>query len=248
MLNIQEYEDKIEKIYQEIKKKKPFDKKILNELKKWFNIAFTCHSNAIEWNTLTMDEVKILIEDGITVWWKTFRELKETENYSKLVNMIFDFVWQKDFRLTKEFILNLHKQLFLNILYENAWKFRDIPITISGDDLAVFPEPKKVSLLMDEFINYANLDKKNKLEQIAQIHYKFVKIHPFVDGNGRIARLLMNLYLIKNEYLPIIFPVSVRLDYIWSLKSNKDFEDFYKFFLWQMYENMKDYKRFFDKW
>jgi Fic family protein len=85
------------------------------------------------------------------------------------------------------------------------------------------------------------------LEKVARIHYDFVKIHPFEDGNWRLARLIMNLYLVRMNIFPIIFPFSVRLEYISSLKSCKSFNDFYKFFLWQLYENLKNYKRFFDK-
>lgn len=246
-MTIQEYEKQIDEIVNEIKKKRPFDKDILNELKKWFKVAFTYHSNAIEWNTLTMDEVKVFIEDGITIWWKTLTELKETKNYADLVEMMFDFVNKKDFILTEKFILDLHYKLFFDILENNAWKYRKIPVVISWDELSTLPKPSEIWDLMKRIIEYANSNQDNKLKQIAKIHYDFVKIHPFVDGNGRIARLLMNLYLIKNEYLPIVFPVIVRTDYIWSLKSDKKFDDFYKFFLWQMYENMKDYKRFLDK-
>lgn len=246
-MTIQEQEKQIAKIVNEIKSKRLFDKDILNELKKWFKVAFTYHSNAIEWNTLTMDEVKVLIENGITVGWKTLTELKETKNYADLVEMMFDFVNKKDFILTEDFILDLHYKLFFDILEDNAWKYRKIPVVISWDELSTLPNPSEIWNLMKKFVKYANSGQKNKLEQIAKIHYDFVKIHPFVDGNGRVARLLMNLYLIKNGYLPIVFPVIVRTDYIWSLKSDKKFENFYKFFLWQMYENMKDYKRFLDK-
>jgi Fic family protein len=99
---------------------------------------------------------------------------------------------------------------------------------------------------MDDFINFVNTE-PDSLKKVAKIHYDFVKIHPFEDGNGRIARLLMNLYLVRMNIFPIIFPLSVRLDYIVSLKSSKSFDDFYNFFLRQLYENLKDYKRFLDK-
>lgn len=70
---------------------------------------------------------------------------------------------------------------------------------------------------MADFFAMANTDTINTLEKVAKIHYDFVKIHPFVDGNGRLARLIMNLYLVKNGFLPIIFPVVTRLEYIKSL-------------------------------
>ena len=98
---------------------------------------------------------------------------------------------------------------------------------------------------MNELIYFSNTDKKNILKKIAKIHYDFVKIHPFVDWNWRLARLFMNLYLVKYWFLPIIFPVVTRLDYIKSLWKDKKFEDFYKYFLWQTNENMNDYLNFF---
>jgi len=170
--------------------------------------------------------------------------IKETENYAKLVDRIFDLMDEK-FTLTHEFILDLHKQLFDWIL-DNAGSYRKIPITVSWDELAIFPSPDEVFDKMDDFINFVNTE-PDSLKKVAKIHYDFVKIHPFEDGNGRIARLLMNLYLVRMNIFPIIFPLSVRLDYIVSLKSSKSFDDFYNFFLRQLYENLKDYKRFLDK-
>ncbi len=86
-------------------------------------------------------------------------------------------------------------------------------------------------------------DGGNILEMIAEWHYKFVKIHPFVDGNGRIARLIVNLMLLKNGYPMQIIPMVRRREYIQSLNSSKTFKDFFEFFLSVQYENMKDYIR-----
>jgi len=247
MLNIKDYESKIYEIKKEIYSIRPFNKYTLESLKKWFNVAFSYASNSIEWNTFTQDEVRLLIEDGLTVWWKTLKELKEIENHAKIVDKVWDFV-NKDFKLTEDFIKQLHYDLFKWIIEEeNLWKYRQMQVFISGDEMDALASFKDIPRLMKEYIKMANEDEENKLKHIAKIHYDFVKIHPFVDGNGRIARLLMNIYLIKEAFLPIVFPPIVRNDYISSLKSTKTFDDFYKFFLWQMYENMKDYKRFFDK-
>jgi Fic family protein len=84
------------------------------------------------------------------------------------------------------------------------------------------------------------------LEDVARLHFELVKIHPFVDGNGRIARLLMNIGLIDLGYFPIIIPVVIRNEYIYALK-DKHFERRYDFFLRQVYENHKDYLRFFNQ-
>ena len=93
--------------------------------------------------------------------------------------------------------------------------YRDIPVFISGSDEQL-PSSAEVPDLMTQYLEFANNDSSD-LEKIARIHYDFVKIHPFTDGNGRLARLLMNIYLIHAGYLPIIFPIVTRLEYIRSL-------------------------------
>lgn len=200
--------------------------------------------NWIEWNSFTIEEVKVLVEDWITVWWKTIKEAKETENLANISLNIWDF-FEKDFKISNEFILNLHKKLLFWIEEERLWKYRNIQVFISWSE-DIPPKSKEVENLMNNFINFCNIYEENILEKIARIHYDFVKAHPFTDWNWRIARLLMNFYLVKYWFLPIIFPVITRLDYIKSLWKSKNFEDFYKYFLWQMYENQNDYLRFFE--
>ncbi len=243
-IDIKKYEIEIYDIKSKIDNFRPFSSSQLKNLKDWFKIWFTAQSNAIEWNSFTNEEVKILVEDWITVWWKTIKEVKETENLANLTDVIWDF-FEKDFILTEEFIFDLHKNLLNGIENENLWKYRNIQVFISGSEDKL-PSSKDVNNLMSDFIKYCNQEVDNTLKKISKIHYDFVKIHPFVDWNWRIARLLMNLYLIKYGFLPIIFPVVTRLDYITSLGKNKTEQDFYRYFLWQTYENMSDYLRFFE--
>lgn len=243
-IDINKYENEVYDLKSKIDNFRPFSSIQLQNLKSWFKIWFTAQSNAIEWNSFTNEEVKVLVEDWITVWWKTIKEVKETENLAELTSIIWDF-FEKDFILTTDFLLNLHKKLLTGIEKENLWKYRDIQVFISGSEDRL-PSSKDVEKLMTNFIHFCNSDTTNSLEKISKIHFDFVKIHPFIDWNGRIARLLMNLYLVKYWFLPIIFPVVTRLEYISSLGKNKTNEDFYKYFLWQAYENMTDYLRFFE--
>lgn len=243
-IDIKKYEKEVYNLKSKIDNFRPFSSIQLNNLKSWFKIWFTAQSNAIEWNSFTNEEVKILVEDWITVWWKTIREVKETENLAELTDIIWDF-FEKDFILTQEFLFDLHKRLLTGIEKENLWIYRNIQVFITGSEDKL-PSSKEIMKLMNNFIKYCNSETDNPLEKIAKIHFDFVKIHPFVDWNGRLARLLMNLYLIKYWFLPIIFPVVTRLEYIKSLWKEKTQEDFYKYFLWQTYENMSDYLRFFE--
>lgn len=242
-INIKELEIKILDIKKQIDELKPFNKDQLLNLKKWFKISFTRESNAIEWNSYTLSEVKILVEDWITIWWKTVKETKETENLAFLTDKIWEF-FDKDFYLDETFILDLHKSLLKDIEIKNLGKYRDIQVFISWSE-DIPPKAKEIHELMIKFIADSNETHINILEKIAKVHYDFVKIHPFTDWNWRIARLLMNLYFIKYGFLPIIFPVITRIDYINSLWKDKKFEDFYRYFLWQTYENQKDYLRLF---
>jgi len=243
-IDIIKYEKEVYDLKLKIDNFRPFSDLQLNNLKSWFKIWFTAQSNAIEWNSFTNEEVKILVEDWITVWWKTIKEVKETENLAELTDTIWNF-FESDFVLTRNFILDLHKKLLLWIETEKLWKYRDIQVFITGSEDKL-PSSKEVERLMGKFIDFCNLDIGNSLLKISKIHFDFVKIHPFIDWNGRIARLLMNLYLIKYWFLPIIFPVVTRLEYIKSLWKGKQESDFYKYFLWQTYENMNDYLRFFE--
>jgi len=132
-LSIEEYENKILKIKAEIDKFRPFSNEQLKNIKDWFKIGFTTHSNAIEWNSFTLSEVKVLVEDWITVWWKTVREARETENLAEITDIIWDF-FEKDFILTKDFLFNLHKKLLTWIEKNNLWKFREKQVFISGSE------------------------------------------------------------------------------------------------------------------
>lgn len=243
-IDIKRYEKLIDDTKSKIDNFRPFSSIQLENLKSWFKIWFTSQSNAIEWNSFTNEEVKVLVEDWITVWGKTIKEVKETENLSELTGIIWNF-FEKDFILTEDFLFDLHKKLLNWIEKEHLWQYRNIQVFISGSEDKL-PSSKNVKKLMDDFITFCNSDILSPLEKISKIHFDFVKIHPFVDWNGRLARLIMNLYLIKYWYLPVIFPVVTRLEYINSLWKNKTEKDFYMYFLWQTYENMWDYLRFFE--
>lgn len=223
---------------------RPFDTSQLLNLRQWFRIGFVHHSNAIEWNTLTLSEVKLVLEDGMTVWWKTIRELKETINHGTILDTLHDlFAWDSE-DITLQRILDLHKALMQWLLPEwEAWQIRTKKVRVSGSE-DVFPLPQEVQSTIQKYIQQTK--NIHSLSDVAHIHYDFVKIHPFMDGNGRIARVLMNIGIVKLWYLPIIIPKIVRQQYIESLQW-EDFQKRYEFFLWQTKENMKDYVRFLGK-
>ncbi|HMY81096.1 MAG TPA: Fic family protein [Candidatus Absconditabacterales bacterium] len=221
---------------------KPFDQFQLKNLQQWFRIAYIQNSNAIEGNTLSLSEVKVLLEDGITVGGKTLREINETLNHAEVMDNL-DHFFIVNSGIQKKILLTLHAELMKGCLEgTHCGKRRSIQVAISGSS-DICPPPSTIPRLIQQFLNDTCTPPK-QLEDIARIHYDFVKIHPFVDGNGRIARLLMNAGLISLGYFPIILPVVLRNEYIGSLRGDY-FDKRYTFFLEQVYENHKDYVRFF---
>lgn len=233
----------IKDLKQKIDSMRPLNQGELNELKKWYNVTYTYNSNAIEGNSLTLEETKMVLEEGVTIEGKPLREIFEAVNHSKAIDTLYEFL-KSDRDISEEFVKEIHKIILSKIDDENAGIYRKIQVYISGESGAL-PPANDVPKLMKELFTYCEKESKKKdiLELIAEWHYKFVKIHPFVDGNGRVARLIVNMMLLKNNYPIQIIPMVRRREYIQSLHSSNTFLDFYEFFLSVQYENMKDYLR-----
>lgn len=235
--------EEIEKNLEILKKTRPLSKWELNELKKSLWVMFVCESNAIEWNSFTLWETKLLLEDGITVWWKTLREQSEILNHKLLLEILYNFL-EKDEDLNEKWILKIHKEVLKNIDNENAWKYRKIQNYISWDT-KIPPKAEKVPKLMQELIEKYNNDKEkiDPVLLVSNFHYDFAKIHPFVDWNGRTIRLIINMILMKKWFPIIIIPNIKRKDYISSLSSYKTRDDFILFMADIINQNLEDYLR-----
>src|SRR3989344_8313613 len=156
-------------------------KKELEEI----SISFTYNTNAIEGSTITLDESREIIHDKIAPN-KPLRDVKETEAHS---SVFLDMLSHKE-NITTSLILNWHKGIFGETKSDIAGRFRDYFVRV-GDYLA--PDWQDISKMMDELVKFVNQKNKvNPVELSARVHYRFEKIHPFGDGNGRIGRLLMN--------------------------------------------------------
>jgi len=237
---------KIKKLKKQIDAIRPLSKGELAELKKWYNVTYTYHSNAIEGNTLTLAETKIVVEDGLTVGGHPLREILEAKNHKEVIDQLMNVV-QKKQDLTEELLFQLHKTLIKSIDDENAGIYRRIQVYITGEE-KLPPPASKVPKLMTEFFQWYKKNKKlDPVDLAAKAHYRFVKIHPFVDGNGRIARILSNLILMSAGYPLVIIPIVRRADYINSLKSTSSEKQFMDFFMETVLENMKDYIRMMGK-
>jgi Fic family protein len=235
---------KIDAIKAEVDQHRPLDLHAQKELKEYFRIGLTYTSNALEGNSLTETETKIIIEDGITIGGKTLREHFEAVGHSDAYTFMLRLAANNT--ITEQEILELHKLFYARIDATNAGAYRTQPVYISGTDV-VLPPPSKVPKLMQEFANnITQLQKEyHPVEYAALLHLKLVQIHPFIDGNGRTARLLMNLALLQAGYFVAIIPPIIRREYHASIRasSNKDTSPFISFITQMVYESGKDYQR-----
>jgi Fic family protein len=195
---------------------RPLPREALQHLREALVVNWTYHTNAIEGNTLTLLETKVVLE-GITVGGKLMREHFEAINHRDAIHYMEDVV-HKEEPLSEWQIRNLHRLVLKGIDDDNAGAYRKVNVTIIGarhvaPDLLLVPQ--QMSDLM-RWYDSASADLHPVLRAV-QLHADFVKIHPFIDGNGRTARLLLNLELIKAGYPPIVLPVQRRLEYYAAL-------------------------------
>ena len=213
-----------EKIHQRVLDKKrkleglrPLPSSLVGRLKKQMMIEYTYNSNAIEGNTLTLRETQLIIEERITVGEKSITETLEAKNHPEAIEFVERLVDAKS-ELTEEVILQLHKLIMSNIT-EDAGHYRTMGVRITG---ATFmpPPSSEVKPRIDELLKWLreNPDELTPIELAAVFHHRFVQIHPFLQGNGRTARLLMNTLLMKDGYPFIaIVPKLDRAKYLKTL-------------------------------
>lgn len=210
---------------------RPLPLALVDNLNEWFKVELTYTSNAIEGNTLTRRETALVVEQGLTVSGKTLKEHLEAINHAEAIDFIKELVGRKRKDLTKREVLGIHTLILKKIDDENAGKYRDIAVRIRGANV-VLPNPVKVPELMEDFFEW--LHSKNNDHSVkvaADAHIKLVSIHPFTDGNGRTARLLMNLLLMQKGYPPALIRKEDRDVYIDSIEKaqlSSAFEDYYK--------------------
>jgi Fic family protein len=233
--------EKIDKIFAEIKKLKPLSQLELREYRKSLLVHATYHSNAIEGNTLTLSETKLVIEDGLTIGGKTVREIRETTNHVRAFEILYDMVASRVF--DEKSFKKIHAEILQGIDDENAGKYRKKQVWISGDEALPPPSAKVSSLMKELFLWLWKASKLHPVIRAAEWHYRCAKIHPFIDGNGRAMRLGINILLMSQGFPHVIIPVVRRQEYITSLHSSQTLDSFLDFFTDVVYQNMQDYKK-----
>lgn len=204
---------------------KPFKNELIKNLEEWFRVELTYTSNAIEGNTLTRQETAMVVDEGLTVSGKSITEHQEAINHAEAFDFIQTLVHKKRQGLTVRDILDIHSIILNKIDDTNKGRYRNVAVRIRGSE-TILPNAFKVPELMDEFIVWLQSDNSDHPVKIAtDTHFKLVSIHPFVDGNGRTARLLMNLLLMQAGYPPAIVRKEDRNEYINSLEKGQTQDD-----------------------
>ena len=234
------YFDEIDRKKKLVDSKRPLAKETLKSLRESNILDWTYNSNAIEGNTLTLRETKVVLE-GITIGGKSMKEHLEITNHREAIYFLEDLIKNKE--LMNEWnIKNIHRLILKEIDNDNAGIYRTENVTISGathippTHYKVKEEMERLIILYNSWSNY------HPIVRSALLHGEFVKIHPFIDGNGRTSRLLMNFEVMKKGYLPIIIKAESRLSYYDALDKASvkgDYTDFVKLIA-ELENNMLD--------
>lgn len=210
----------------ELDARRPLPAHTLKTLHEQWVLEWTYNSNAIEGNTLTLKETKVVLE-GITIGGKSMREHFEVINHKEAIDFIEAFLADGE-AFTEYFIKSIHQLILKNIDANNAGIYRRENVLISGAEHRP-PDYLHVAEQMLDLVQDYQHFSGHPIERAARLHVDFVKVHPFVDGNGRTARLLMNFDLMQSGYWPVIFRVTDRLAYYEALDkahTENDYSDF----------------------
>ena len=181
---------------------RPLPTEALKKIEDALAIEYTYESNRIEGNTLTLQETELVVNEGVTIAGKSMREHLEAINHAEAIDYIKDFA-RSDIEISERTIKEIHTLILHGINRENAGRYRSVPVMISGSR-HIPPQPYLIDKLMEDFILHFQEMKAEKVHPVlvsAYLHDELVRIHPFIDGNGRTSRLLMNLYLLRNGYV-----------------------------------------------
>jgi Fic family protein len=206
------------KIINEIR---PFEGIYLQQINQFFKIETTYTSNAIEGNTHTLEETKVILEDGITIGGHPLREFYEVEGHGQAYDFMFSLIKKRD--ISEKDILYCHNLFSRNIPdFISPGEYRKIEVLISGSN-KILCKAKDVPIKMKEYIAWIikERDKYHPVVFAAEAHRKLVNIHPFSDGNGRISRLVMNTFLYQDKLFPVSIPVLRRAEYYNALEKNE---------------------------
>ena len=225
----EDYFKEVDEKLTKLNSKRPLSNEVTESLQNAINLEWTYNSNGIEGNTLTLKETKVVLE-GITIGGKSVKEHLEAINHENAIEYLDELTKDKS-EISEWNIKGLHQLILKGIDDDNAGRYRNHNVIISGAKHRP-PEYIKVPELMEKLMmNYDEWDKYHPIIRAALLHGELVKIHPFIDGNGRTSRLIMNMDLIRSGYVPVIIKKDNRLKYYEALDkahTTGDYTDFVK--------------------
>jgi len=222
--------EKLTKKKEELDAYRPLPPEQVKNIQEWMDLEYTYTSNAIEGNTLNRSETALVLEKGITVRGKTLREHLEATNHARAIDFIRSMIEKKHQSMGEADIKDIHKIILTGIDDNWAGIYRQTQVLIRGG--AVDPPPAvEVPFRMRKLVEWLQeVQELHPVQLSADLHYRFVVIHPFIDGNGRTARLLMNLILMQYGYPLAIIKTAEREAYVEAIKKGtitNDLTDFY---------------------
>jgi Fic family protein len=194
---------------------RPLPRDAVQKLLEDIRLRHTYHSDAIEGNTLTLQETKLVLEEGITIGGKPLKDHIEARNDAEAFDFMVQLVQQKT-PFSQESIQQIHDIVTKGLL-KDAGKYRIGNVRITGSSMTP-PSYTKIVSLMDGYIHTIKTLHSHPLKKVAYIHHQLVWIHPFFDGNGRVARLLTNLFFMQQGYPPIVLKQDQRKTYYYVLR------------------------------
>ncbi len=212
---------------------RPLPSAAVKKLREQFELEMTYNSNAIEGNSLTLKETFLVVSVGVTIKGKPLKDHLEAKNHTEALSYVFDLIDKdKKHTFSEHLIRSLHHLVVLDTEREGAGKYRTSDVMITGTDHRP-PEAFEVPTLMHGLIEWMRQEKAklHPVELSAILHHKIVHIHPFFDGNGRTARLAMNVFLLQAGYPLVIILKNDRKKYyrVLALADKGDYEPLVKF-------------------
>lgn len=215
----QNLQKRIDEKLAQLQSKRPLSHAVVAKLKEQFAIEMTYNSNAIEGNKLTLKETFLVINEGLTIKGKPLKDHLEARDHHEALYYLYDLIeHDKKHSISEVLIRNLHK-LVVRETDSAAGSYRSGNVMITGSKHTP-PEAFEVPQQMRDLITWIRDNKKkfNTIELAALAHHKLVYIHPFFDGNGRVARLLMNLLLMREGYPLVVILNNDRKKYYQMLE------------------------------
>jgi Fic family protein len=226
----QKIKERIDKKLKLLNSYRPLPTPAVKKIREQFEVEMTYNSNAIEGNSLTLKETHLVINEGITIKGKPLKDHIEAKTHKEALDYLYELIEKKKKIVFSEMLIRLFHQIVTeDIDQEWAGKYRNSLVLIGGADYKP-PEAIDVPKMMADLIDWvrSNKNKLHVVELAAIVHYKLVAIHPFFDGNGRTARLIMNVVLMQSGYPIAIILKNDRKRY-YNVLSKADRDDLVPF-------------------